>query len=571
MSKNFLFNPQAYDGKDRDEKTRRIMENTIAFFEHKGLREMKIDDMLFRYSDDFVKCQRDNQAFATMLTPKGYGEDPEHARYDLRRITEYNELLSFYNLATRYIFQVSLLGTSPIWMSDNPIVKERAAKLLAEGNVFGFGCSEKDHGADLYSNEMILTTLSDGEYRADGEKYYIGNSDRGYISTFAKFAENGDWAFFLADSSHICYNDKKNIRSSYLHTGYVGEYALVDYPVTCEDIISRGKKAWNDALSTVNIGKFQVGVSPIGVATHAFYECLHHAYNRWLYGKRVTDMPHVREMFVQAYLRAVGMRLYAFRAIDYFKSSSETDRRYLLFNPVNKMKTAMEGVTAVTQLWDAVTARGFECETYMEQATRDIQSSPRLEGTAHVNMNLILKFMQNYLFNHTQFPELPIIGHTDDSCIFSQSSGSLAEVTFSDYRPVLEGCKLENVKAFTRQASLLREYFEKWPSGKWEKGRIGDLISLGHMFTLIPYAQLILESARLYDIDDIVINRLFCYYVKDMAHHALEHMLAQPLSPEQEALFRGIASIKPVMDRGEYDLLWCDIIEPLSDVFVMKD
>lgn len=571
MSKNFLLNPQAYDGQGDDEVTRKIMENTIAFFEHKGLREMKIDDMLFRYSDDFVKCQRDNQAFATMLTPKGYGKTPETARYDLRRITHYNELLSFYNLATRYIFQVSILGSSPIWMSDNQAVKERAAKLLTKGHVFGFGCSEKEHGADLYNNEMTISTNEDGTYRADGEKYYIGNSDRGYISTFARFKENDDWVFFLADSHHRCYNDKKNIKSSYLHTGYVGEYALVDYPVTADDIISRGKKAWNDALSTVNIGKFQVGVSPIGVATHAFYECLHHSYNRWLYGRRVTDMLHVREMFVQAYIRTVGMRLYAFRAIDYFKNSSKKDRRYLLFNPVNKMKTAMEGVTAVTQLWDAVTARGFECETYMEQATRDIQSSPRLEGTAHVNMNLILKFIPNYLFNHQEYAELPMIGATDDSCIFHQSSGSLASVTFHDYRKVFEGCRIPNVVTFYKQAELLREYFEKWPPEKWEKNKIADMLYLGHMFTQIPYGQLILESAKLYEMDDIVINRLFCYFVKDMAHHALEHALSQELNSEQEALCQAIAACKPEFSQADYELLWAETVEPLNDVFVMKD
>lgn len=571
MSNNFLFNPHAFNGQDDDPKARDIMKNTIDFFERKGLREMKIDDMLFRYADDFIKCQRDNKAFATMLTPKGYGEDPENARYDLRRITCYNELLSFYNLATRYIFQVSLLGTSPVWMSDNPAVKTRAAKLLAEGNVFGFGCSEKEHGADLYSNEMIITTRPDGTYRADGEKYYIGNSDRGYISTFAKFAENDDWAFFLTESRHKCYNDKKNIRCSYLHTGYVGEYALVDYPVTPEDLISRGKKAWSDALSTVNIGKFQVGVSPIGVATHAFYECLHHSNNRRLYGKRVTDMPHVKEMFIQAYLRTVGMRLYGFRAIDYFKSCSETDRRYLLFNPVNKMKSSLEGVTAVTLLWDAVTARGFECETYMEQATRDIQSSPRLEGTAHVNMNLILKLIPNYLFGHADYPDLPIIGATDDSCIFRQSSGSMASVTFGDYRKAVEGSELTNVKIFAQQAAILREFFEKWPPQKWEKDRIVDMLSLGHMFTQIPYAQLILESARLYKIDDIVIDQLFYYYVKDMAHNALEHLLSQSLTAGQEALVRQIAACKPSRDQEKSESLWKETVIPLADAFIMKN
>jgi acyl-CoA dehydrogenase len=74
VSKNFLFNPRTYQGDGHDQKTKDIMTKTIARFEHKGLREMKLDDRDNRYCDYFVKEQRDQEAFAHMLTPKGYGK-----------------------------------------------------------------------------------------------------------------------------------------------------------------------------------------------------------------------------------------------------------------------------------------------------------------------------------------------------------------------------------------------------------------------------------------------------------------------------------------------------------------
>lgn len=573
MSKNFLFNPATYDGGDADPITSDIMRRTIARFEHKGLREMKLDDRTFRYCDYFLKEQRDQGAFAHMLTPKGYGQNPETAMFDLRRITEYNEMLSFYNLSSRYIFQVSLLGLGPIWMGDNEPIKHRAAQLLSEGNVFGFGCSEKRHGADLYSNEMCITELADGTFRTDGEKYYIGNSDRGYISTFARFKKDGvwgDWAWVLADSKHPHYNDKKNITASYLHTGYVGEYALVDYPTDGSNLISRGPKAWEDALSTVNIGKFQVGVSPIGVVTHAFYECLNHSHNRHLYGKRVTDMPHVRKMFVEAYLRAVGMRLYAYRAIDYFKSCSSEDRRYLLFNPVNKMKSALEGVTVINQLFDAVTARGFETETFMEQATRDIQSSVRLEGTAHVNLALILKFIKGYLFGDTHFDSLPVLPSSDDSSVFRQESGNMKSICFPNYRELFASSDIPNVKRFAEQIDLLRSLFEQCPPDAQAKN-MDYMYNLGQLFTMLPYAQLIIEGSRLHKIDDALINQLFCFYTADMARYAVQQIFSQQNSPEQDEILRKILSITPVHDNEEYDLVWSETIEPLSDAYVMNE
>lgn len=575
MAKNFLFNPRTFTGEGLDMDTSNIIRETIDMFEHKGLREMKIDDVLGRYCDYFVKHQRDQGAFAKMLTPKGYGSNPANAMFDLRRITEYNECLSFYNLSCRYIFQVSLLGLGPIWMSDNEHAKQHAAALLEEGAVFGFGCSEQTHGADLYSNETCITETPDGRLRLDGEKYYIGNSDRGHISTFARFKSQdgtwGDWAWVLVDSRHPHYNDKKHIKASYLHTGYVGQYAVVDYPTDEKNLLTCGQKAWEDALSTVNIGKFQVGVSPIGIATHAFYECLYHAHNRWLYGKRVTDMPHVRRMFVEVYLRTVGMRLFAFRAIDYFKSASEKDRRYLLFNPVSKMKSALEGLTAVNQLFDAVTARAFEAETYMEQATRDIQSAPRLEGTAHVNMALILKFIQGYLFNHEPYDELPILGASNDSCVFNQSSGKMSTITFGDYQKTLYKCRLPNVTQFVAQAELLRTLFAESCPNKDELKNMDYMVNLGHMFTMLPYAQLILEAAELYEIAPEIVNQLFSFFVTDFARYALNQYSGQKNPLRREELLRSIIDIRPIHNQEEYDKLWAETICPLADTFIMNE
>ena len=60
----------------------------------------------------------------------------------------------------------------------------------------------------------------------------------------------------------------------------------------------------------------------------------------------------------------------------------------------------------VDMLLDIIAAKGFEQDTYMEMAIRDIGMIPRLEGTTHVNMALVIKFMQNYLFNNVEFEEI---------------------------------------------------------------------------------------------------------------------------------------------------------------------
>ena len=120
----------------------------------------------------------------------------------------------------------------------------------------------------------------------------------------------------------------------------------------------------------------------------------------------VTDFPHVRMMFTEAYARLVTMKLFTLRAADYLRSASLEDRRYLLYNPVVKMKVTTQGEQVINLLWEIIAAKGFEKDMYFEMAARDIRALPKLEGTVHVNIALIAKFMANYFFFHKEYPQL---------------------------------------------------------------------------------------------------------------------------------------------------------------------
>ena len=91
----------------------------------------------------------------------------------------------------------------------------RAAKLLEDGAVFAFGLSERDHGADIYSTDMILTPDGPDGFRATGGKYYIGNGNVArMVSVFGRRAdvEGPDgYVFFAADSAHPAYKLVSNV------------------------------------------------------------------------------------------------------------------------------------------------------------------------------------------------------------------------------------------------------------------------------------------------------------------------------------------------------------------------
>jgi acyl-CoA dehydrogenase len=160
-----LLNPHHLQRDYPDERSAEVMRKTVEFFEAKGKRRIKDDDHAAIWYQDFVDFVGRERIFATMCTPSGYGADG--ARWDTWRVCEFAEILGFYGLPYWYVWQVTVLGLGPIWMSDNEPIKAKTAALLEEGAIIAFGHSEKENRADLYNTQMSLTPVGDGEYQAN--------------------------------------------------------------------------------------------------------------------------------------------------------------------------------------------------------------------------------------------------------------------------------------------------------------------------------------------------------------------------------------------------------------------
>lgn len=564
-----LLNPKNYSRVFCDEETQRLVLKTIDFFETKGLARIKADDQAMAWYEDFLAFIKEEKVFAHFLTPAPYSSSG--GRWDMWRISEFNEVLAFYGLCYWYAWQVTILGLGPIWMGENEEVKRRAAKLLERGGVFAFGLSERTHGADLYSTEMTLEPQPGGGFLARGSKYYIGNGNcAALVSTFGKIAGSGEYVFFVVDPRHEKYHCVKKIDTSGVRQAYVAEYRLDDYPVGEEDILSRGEHAWNSSLNTINVGKFELGCASIGIATHCFYEALNHAAARNLYGRQVTDFPHVRKLLVESYVRLIAMKLVAYRSADYLRVAGDDDRRYLLFNPIVKMKVTGQGEKVVSLLHEIIAAKGFEQDTYFEMAIRDIGMLPKLEGTEHVNMALIIKFVRNYFFDPQPYEEVGQMSRpADDGYLFRQKTGKLASVRFPDYRLAYRGVTSPNVKVFAEQVALFRSLLITAPPSREQAANIDYMLAAGELFTLAVYAQLVLENARLYAVEGDIVEQIFTFLVKDFSAQALRMIIGQENSPAQEEIFRQMLR-KPVADDEGWRRVW-EVVYGHRDRYVMNE
>ncbi len=563
-----LLDPKHHTRHYSDDASRKLMLDVIDFFETKGKRRLKEDYHARVWYADFLDFVRRKRVFATMSTPAGYGA-PD-SRWDTWRVCEFAEILGFYGLQYWYTWQVTVLVLGPIWMSANEALNERTARLLEEGGIFAFGLSEKAHGADIYSTDMLVTPKGDGTYTASGRKYYIGNgNEAAIVSTFGKMADTGDYVFFAVDSKHEKYECVQNVVAS---QNFVSEFALHDYPLTEADILSTGRRAWETALNTVNVGKYNLGWASIGICTHALYEAIDHAADRELYGMRVTDFPHVKRMFVDAWTRLVAMKLFALRAADYMRSASREDRRYLLYNPMVKMKVTTQGEDVINLLWDVIAAKGFEKDMYFEQAAVDIRALPKLEGTVHVNIALIVKFMANYFFAPEEFPELPRRDdEADDAFLFDQgSTRGLGQIRFHDYRRAYEGFDLPNVRIFREQIEAYRALLTGAAPTAEQLKDVDLLLAVGELFALVVYGQLLLENARIYAVEDEVVDQIFDFMVRDFSKFALElHSKPSTTAPQMEACLAMIR--KPAVDEARYQRVWEGHVLPLAGAYRMNE
>lgn len=634
-----LFNPKTCEFAEFDAESRRLLRATVDWFEQKGKVRLLADSRDRVWYADFLDFVKSEKVFATFLTPAAQANGDPDKRWDTARIAMMSKILGFYGMQYWYVWQVTILGLGPIWQSKNEAAKARAAAALDSGEIFAFGLSEQDHGADIYSTDMVLEPKARGGFTATGGKYYIGNGNAAaMVSVFGRRAdkpiidsadfmrkmtdeEYSGYLFFAADSRHKNYKLRKNVVDSQM---YVAAFDLDKYPVAEEDILHTGRDAFDAAMNTVNVGKFNLGFGAVGACEHAMYEAVTHAENRVLFGHRVTEFPQVRSLLADSYARLIGMKLYSERAIDYMRSAGDDDRRYLLFNAIEKMSVTRHGQKLYEDVADVIAARGFENDMYFPMAMVGMFGLPRLEGTVHVNLALSLKFMPAYMFHPadaglaalrylpgaavapkgavravsdalswasrraagpaskavpklkaefaraTHAPVPTRRDSADDEFLFRQGpSKGLGKIRFADWRPIFEQYShIPNVAVFLEQAQALQTLLAAATPTAAQQEDVDFLFALGELFSMVPYAQLILEQVAIEGTNPAVIDQLFDLFVREFSKHAVS-LNGKPSATKAQQVRSLDLVRRPVADAKRFEQVLGQV-RALAGAYVMN-
>jgi acyl-CoA dehydrogenase len=459
--------------------------------------------------------------------------------------------------------QVTFLGLFPILGGSNEALKWEAVARLEAGGLFAFAVSERAHGSDLLANEFAVAPAAAGGWVANGVKCYIGNANAaGIVSVLARdhtahpdaAARRAPFVFFaLHPGESAGFRNLRKVRTFGVRGAFVGEFEVRDHRVSEADVISRGRDAWAAFFRTVDFGKFLLGFGSVGICEHAFAEAAAHLRGRTLYGKPAAALPHLRAALGAAFARLCAMKLYAYRALDYLQASGPDERRYLLFNAVQKARVSTEGVKVLAALSECVGARGFEADTFTESALRDAAMIPALEGSTHINFALAAQFVGAYFADPAG--EDPAPGSvsagrasSEENPYWTASSDRNPKTvrfahSLAAYEPLQS---VPNVAMFARQVAAFGQIARATDSDSRRQ------VALGRCFTVVAYGQLVAEGCAAAGTAPALVSVIFHALVMDLSAECLTLAANSPSGNPERQLPAEVVSVPEV---SEADLM----------------
>jgi acyl-CoA dehydrogenase len=115
-----------------------------------------------------------------------------------------------------------------------------------------------------------------------------------------------------------------------------------------------------------------------------------------------------------------------------------------------------------------------------------------------------------------------------------------------------------NVDRFVECASSFVELLEASPPDEAQQKDLDYLLSLGELFTLIPYGQLICEEAKLRELATDLLDQIFDVLVRDFSAYAVTlHGRASSTDAQQEWALGAIR--KPVVKDERFEAVWAEV------------
>jgi acyl-CoA dehydrogenase len=183
----------------------------------------------------------------------------------------------------------------------------------------------------------------------------------------------------------------------------------------------------------------------------------------------------------------------------------------------------------------------------------------------------VLKFMPAYLFQPEIFEPVPQRQDAaDDEFLWRQGPArGLGKIRFHDWRAAYAAAAdVPNVAVFTEQCEAFVELLMTAPPAEAQLGDLDFTLTVGELFTLIVYGQLILEQAALLDLETDVLDEIFAVLVRDFTAGAVA-LHGKAASTEAQQAWAVGAIRKPRRDDAAHERVW-EQVRGLADAYTMN-
>jgi acyl-CoA dehydrogenase len=188
-----------------------------------------------------------------------------------------------------------------------------------------------------------------------------------------------------------------------------------------------------------------------------------------------------------------------------------------------------------------------------------------------VNIALILKFMANYFFNPAEYASIGQRSEPkNDDYLFQQGPAKgMGDIQFHDYNIAYSDWDLPNVNVFREETAVFAEMLAEAPPDESQSRDTDFLLTVGEIFTLVAYGQLILENAGIYHVPVDIADQIFDCFVRDFSKFALQ-LYSKPRCNSEQSAYCLKMIRKPAVDDERYERVWRDHVHSLKGAYEMS-
>src|SRR4051795_2788276 len=260
--------------------------------------------------------------------------------------------------------------------------KERFLPDLAGGRkLAAFALTEPNAGSDVKGMETRAERQSDGSWRLDGIKHYIGNGSKaGVLVTFAKTGEDEYTAFILEggmDGLEVGHRfDTMGLRGNDLR-----ELHYNGIRVPPENVLGERGEGFKIAMHVLNNGRLSVGTGSVGGAKRLLNLAIDHVRERRQFGRPLAEFELVQDKIGWMVSYLFGLESMA------YLTTGLVDRGV----PDYSLESAIIKVSGTEFLWyqanralQLAGGKGYMRDQPYEKTLRDIRIFPIFEGANDV-------------------------------------------------------------------------------------------------------------------------------------------------------------------------------------------